>query len=64
MKPIPSDAASPFPAECPGDVEPGWDAWMPERPDMEWTIAELAAWAAILSVRAGKRGSASKEGLR
>lgn len=47
MNPIPSDARS---------VEPGCDEWMPERPDMEWAIAELAAWAAILSARAGNRG--------
>ena len=47
MNPIPSEAPS---------VEPGWDEWTPERPDMEWAIAELAAWAAILSARAGTRG--------
>ncbi len=47
----------PIRSECSGEVEPGWDAWMPERPDMEWTIAELAAWAAILSARAGNRVS-------
>jgi len=47
----------PIGSECSGEVDLGWDAWMPERPDMEWTIAELAAWAAILSARAGKRVS-------
>ena len=47
----------PIGGECSGEVELGFDTWMPERPDMEWTVAELAAWAAILSARAGKRGS-------
>ena len=47
MNPIPSNAPS---------VEPGWDEWTPERPDMEWAIAELAAWAAILHACGGKRG--------
>jgi hypothetical protein len=47
----------PIRSECSGEVDLGWDAWMPERPDMEWTIAELAAWAAILSARAGNRVS-------
>jgi len=30
---------------------------MPERPDMEWTIAEHAAWAAILNAPAASRTS-------
>jgi hypothetical protein len=56
MKTIPSDPPSPFPAvECSGDV--GCDAWMPERPDAEWAIAELAAWAALSSACGGNRGS-------
>ena len=40
MKPIRSEGSD--------ELEAGRDAWMLERPDMEWTIAELAAWAAIL----------------
>jgi hypothetical protein len=47
----------PIRSECSDELEPGCDAWMPERPDMEWTIAELAAWAAILKARAGTRSS-------
>jgi hypothetical protein len=38
-------------------LEAGYDAWMPERPDMEWTIAEHAAWAAILNAPAASRTS-------
>ena len=55
MKPISIDPSSPFPAvEC---SEVGCDAWMPERPDVEWAMAELAAWAAILNAGGGNRGS-------
>jgi hypothetical protein len=49
----------PIRSECSDQLEPGCDAWMPGRPDMEWTIAEDAAWAAILSAHAGNRASSA-----
>jgi hypothetical protein len=49
-------------SECSDELETGYDTWMCDRPDMEWTIAELAAWAAIVSARDGTRGSNATAG--
>jgi len=62
MEPIPSDAPPPFSAvEWSGDAAPEWIAWTSARRDVEWAIAELAAWAAISRVSSASRGSTAEE---
>ena len=62
MEPIPSDAPPPFSAvEGSGDAAPEWIAWTSARRDVELTIAELAAWAAISRVSSASRGSTPEE---
>jgi hypothetical protein len=62
MEPIPSDP-SPS-AERSDEAAPGWIPRTPAGGEVEWVMAELAAWAAISGIGSENRGwnpASSKE---